>query len=213
MKTTTIGALLGALLITIIAACSYQEGTCWAPGEDPSIGAGGGPILPPGQGGFGLEEPEAESQDAATIWACEGDVVNCSNMKDPHVRSCFFMTGVGASKEAAIAQMYTKCEEALIPNSETAYICEDIKNLKCSEAPVPKYSCSGTARCKRGNRCYAPDEVWYNTCQYTDVPVYDLNPQNARQQLLLECQEELNESVGKGPWFCMPGTIVCKSDE
>jgi hypothetical protein len=51
--------------VTILGfiACNYDEGECWIDGQEAGGVGAGGPILPPGTGGFGDVPPEP--QDAA----------------------------------------------------------------------------------------------------------------------------------------------------
>lgn len=199
------------VMVCVMVGCSYTEGECWAPGAETGEGIGGGPVIPGGVGGYGAEpdpEPQGESDER---WRCTGSPIDCENETDPSLRSCLYMTAYGETKEAAIAWMLQQCTEALATSLGKIYVCENIEALECKEVPKRQYTCTGTPRCKRGSSCKTSDETWYSTCAYVDVPVTDHSPEKARQQLLDQCEDDL-ESMSTDAWFCMPGSLKCELD-
>lgn len=205
-------AILWCLVVTALlaGACNY-DAECWAPGEGQGAGVGGGVITPGAGGGYGAE-PDPEPQgDPDNRWRCTGHPIDCMNETDPTVRSCLYVTAYGETKEAAIAWMLQQCTEALAISLGKIYVCESVEDLVCKKLPKISYTCSGTPRCKRGTACKTPDATWYSVCESVDVPVTDNSPELARQQLLDQCEDDL-ESMSTDPWFCMPGSLKCEAD-
>jgi hypothetical protein len=192
-----------------LAACN-RDGACWAP-QDGQQGAGGGPVVPVGQGGFGEEPtPEPQGSDEAR-WECRGAVIDCTNQADPHVRMCPAVTSWGSNEDAALNDAVAQCEYALLVEHHASYLCESTI-MDCVELHPTLYRCSGSARCKRGTQCKAAGEEWFNACPFAGVAVSDFSPEMARQQLLDECQETLAAKGDPGPWFCMPGGLSCAEE-
>lgn len=65
---------IAGLAMLVLVTCNYDEGACWIDGQgDGAVGAGGGPILPPGAGGFGDVPPEPQGATDATVDCDPGD--------------------------------------------------------------------------------------------------------------------------------------------
>lgn len=59
-----LGLWIAAIAIACLTACNYTEGQCWIQDEDNGgMGAGGGPIVPYGGGGYGNVPPEPQDAD------------------------------------------------------------------------------------------------------------------------------------------------------
>lgn len=65
--------------ILLVSACSYVDGQCWSANEDGHGGAGGGPVVPTGSGGFGDVPPQPRGASDPTPPDCNaGAEVRCA---------------------------------------------------------------------------------------------------------------------------------------
>ncbi len=131
-----------ALSAVLSALGCNRDGACWAP-QDGQQGAGGGPVIPVGQGGFGEEpDPEPQGDDgegggapeecAKGEWYCHGYIGPCLCEDDrPAPHQCGNAYGRGTVQWAAKRAAKQDCDKALTTTaSQGICLCSDIYTAK-----------------------------------------------------------------------------------
>jgi len=201
--------IIGVILVLCtLWACNYDD-ACPTPNTEQSGGVGGGPVLPPGGGGFG-EAPSPEPQNETSAWVCTGQVTGCTFGGGPNGWSlgCDTATGVGDELADAMASLVYQCQKLLRETHGYYWTCTDIEDLNCFESVPEDWECTGRTSCKAGDGCVHEDDSWPYECAYDRTKARGRTAEIARSDLLQECEDRFRTLYGED-MFCMPGTLKC----
>lgn len=202
----------------VAAACNRTEGECYPRGEGGNAGpgAGGGPIVPAGAGGFGdapPPEPQGAGDEAADpcnaaegkVYTCNGDVV-CHHPQGG-TEGCHYVNHRegGPSAGQVIERLILACQK-----DKPGYSCQQ-DTLTCNDGPVvapavTKYVCNGGVSCmdKQGVS---------EGCNHVAEEVYADDEQDAIDLLVEICEDNLHDKHGNncdhGGFCCNAGSLTC----
>ena len=137
--------LLLAAIVVLSTGCGYVDGACWARSDDrQGSGAGGGPIVPGGVGGYGDSyaepqdvDPDRDMPDECWIEACHD---KCDRLREEDLRGC---QKIPAEKQDGCRQ---RAKERV---AECRRACDDDPIERCKQGCDKIYNAC-MDRCKDG---------------------------------------------------------------